>query len=118
MKKFALIALALLVSPAVQPAAAGDWMSAGDITREIVGTELSFKGRFSGKVIYDEDGVMRMVSSAGRQLYGQWRLDEETNSLCSKFRTRRAARESCFRTRHDGFGYRTDQGYKLMPLTF
>ena len=31
---------------------------------------------------------------------------------------RNKRREVCYRTRHDGFGYRTDQGYKLMPLGF
>jgi hypothetical protein len=49
---------------------------------------------------------------------GEWRIDDDTGSLCSLFYTRRQGKESCFRTRHDGFGYRTDQGYKLMPLEF
>ena len=31
---------------------------------------------------------------------------------------RKKRKEICYRTRHDGFGYRTDQGYKLMPLGF
>jgi hypothetical protein len=97
---------------------AADWMSAPDIKRELVDTELAFRGRVSGKVIYREDGGMRMVSSAGRQIYGEWRIDDDTGSLCSLFYTRRQGKESCFRTRHDGFGYRTDQGYKLMPLEF
>ncbi len=100
------------------PASAAEWMSAPDIKRELVDTELSFRGRYSGRIIYRQDGGMRMVASSGRQLFGQWRIDEETGSLCSMFFTRRKAGESCFRTRHDGLGYRTDQGYRLMPLGF
>jgi hypothetical protein len=99
-------------------ASAADWMSAPDIKRELVDTELAFRGRVSGKVIYREDGRMRMVSSAGRQIFGEWRIDDDTGTLCSLFYTRRKGKESCFRTRHDGFGYRTDQGYRLMPLEF
>ena len=50
--------------------------------------------------------------------WGKWGPDDEAGTLCSVFYTRRKGKESCFRTRHDGFGYRTDQGYKLMPLGF
>ena len=121
MKTPFLIALAGLAVPALAgatPASAADWMSAPDIKRELVDTELSFRGRYSGRIIYREDGGMRMIASSGKQLFGQWRIDEATGSLCSMFFTRRTAGESCFRTRHDGFGYRTDQGYRLMPLEF
>ena len=121
MKKSLIAALGLIVlalPPATAPALAGDWMSGGDIKRELVDTEMSFRGRVSGKIIYLEDGKMRMVSSAGRQLFGEWRIDEDAGTLCSVFYMRRKARESCFRARHEGFGYRTDQGYQLMPLEF
>lgn len=113
-----LIVAGLPMAGTTGTASAADWMSAPDIKRELVDTELAFRGRVSGKVIYREDGGMRMVSSAGRQIYGEWRIDDDTGSLCSLFYTRRQGKESCFRTRHDGFGYRTDQGYKLMPLEF
>jgi hypothetical protein len=100
------------------PARAADWMSAPDIKRELLGTELAFRGRFSGRIIYRADGRMRMVAANGKQVFGEWRIDEDSGSLCSQFYTRRKGKESCFRTRHDGLGYLTDQGYKLMPLGF
>jgi hypothetical protein len=121
MKMPLLIALAGLAAPglaAATPASAAEWMTAPDIKRELVDTELSFRGRFSGRIIYRQDGGMRMIASSGKQLFGQWRIDQETGSLCSVFFTLRKAKESCFRTRHDGLGYRTDQGYRLMPLGF
>jgi hypothetical protein len=71
MKKSCIAALGLVVAglPLAGPARrAADWMSAPDIKRELVDTELAFRGRVSGKVIYREDGGMRMVSSAGRQI--------------------------------------------------
>ena len=122
MKKSCIAALGLTVlglsMNVPSPAIAADWMSAGDIKRELLGMELAFRGRFAGRILYRADGGMRMVSSSGKQLFGEWRIDNDTGSLCSQFYTRRKGKESCFRTRHDGFGYRTDQGYKLMPLQF
>ena len=122
MKKSCFAALALTVlglsMTAPPPAIAADWMSAGDIKRELLGTELAFRGQFTGRILYRADGGMRMVSSSGKQVFGEWRIDDDTGSLCSQFYTRRKGKESCFRTRHDGLGYRTDQGYKLMPLQF
>ncbi len=122
MNRSCIAALGLIVvmysTAAPPPAAAADWMSGGDIKRELLGTELAFRGRFSGRIIYRADGRMRMVSANGKQVFGEWRIDDDTGSLCSQFYTRRKGKESCFRTRHDGLGYRTDQGYKLMPLQF
>jgi hypothetical protein len=122
MKTPFLIALAGLAAAGLAavttPASAADWMSAPDVKRELLGTELAFRGRFFGRIIYRADGRMRMVAANGEQVFGEWRIDEASGSLCSQFYTRRKGKESCFRTRHDGLGYLTDQGYKLMPLGF
>jgi hypothetical protein len=88
MKKSCIAALGLIVAGLPMAgntgtASAADWMSAPDIKRELVDTELAFRGRVSGKVIYREDGRMRMVSSAGRQIFGEWRIDDEAGTLCS-----------------------------------
>ncbi len=124
MKIAALITAGLLNAAAGSPATApqevavSQWMSSADIKREIVNTEFAFSGRFSGRVVYEAGGEMRMVSAEGRHIYGNWRIDPENGSLCSQFRQRRASRESCFKVSYDGLGYRTDQGYRLMPLGF
>ena len=124
MKISALIAVGLLNTAAGSPATApqdlavSQWMSGSDIKRELVDTEFAFSGRFTGRVVYETGGEMRMVSAEGRPIYGSWRIDAESGSICSQFRQRRASRESCFRVSYDGLGYRTDQGYRLMPLGF
>jgi len=118
MKKSLLIALGLAGVLLPQKVVAESWMSDGDIMKELVGMELSFRGRRSGKIIYRKSGEMRMVSANGRPVYGEWRIDEESDSICSRIIQRKQHKEVCYRTRHDGFGYRTDQGYKLMPLGF
>jgi hypothetical protein len=118
MKKSLLIALSVAASLLPAKANAADWMSSADIMRELVGTELSFRGKRNGKIIYRKSGVMHMVSRKGRSVFGKWRIDEDSDSICSRVTQRKKAREFCYRTRHDGFGYRTDQGYKLMPLRF
>ena len=118
MKKSLLIALSAAAMLLPHNVSAADWMSGGDIMKELVGQELAFRGRLSGKIIYRKSGEMRMLSTKGRVVYGEWRIDEESDSLCSRIKQRRESKEVCYRTRHDGFGYRTDQGYKLMPLGF
>jgi hypothetical protein len=118
MKKSLLIALSAASVLLPQNVLAADWMSGREIMKELVGQELSFRGKISGKIIYRRSGEMRMLSTKGRAVYGEWRIDEENGSLCSRLKQRRKAKEICYRTRHDGFGYRTDQGYKLMPLGF
>ncbi len=118
MNKSMLIALGAASMLLPQNVQAADWMSGGDIMKELVGRELSFRGRLSGQIIYRKSGEMRMISSKGRRVYGKWRINEENGSLCSRIIQRRERKEICYRTRHDGFGYRTDQGYKLMPLGF
>ena len=124
MKISALLTAGLLNAAAGSPAtvpqevAVPQWMSGDDIKRELVNTEFAFRGRFSGRVVYEASGEMRMVSAEGRHIYGNWRIDPESDRICSKFRQRRASRESCFRVSYEGLGYRTDQGYRLMPLGF
>ncbi len=118
MKKSLLIVLSVVSVVLPQNLLAADWMSGRDIVKELVGKELSFRGKRNGKIIYRKSGEMRMLSTRGRAIYGKWRIDEESGSLCSRFIQRRKRREICYRTRHEGFGYRTDQGYKLMPLGF
>lgn len=118
MKKSLLIALSAASLFLPHNVLAADWMSGGEIMKELVGQELAFRGKLSGKIIYRKSGEMRMLSTKGRAVYGEWRIDEENGSLCSRIKQRRQAKEICYRTRHDGFGYRTDQGYKLMPLGF
>lgn len=118
MKKSFLIALSITALYLPSQATAADWMSGGDIMRELVGTELAFRGKRNGRIIYRESGEMLMLSRKGRAIYGKWRIDEESGSICSKVSRRSASKEVCYRTRHDGFGYRTDQGYKLMPMSF
>ena len=118
MKKSLLIALSAASVLLPHNVLAADWMSGGEIMKELVGQEFSFRGRLSGKIIYRRSGEMRMLSTKGRVVYGEWRIDDENGSLCSRIKQRRQAKEICYRTRHDGFGYRTDQGYKLMPLGF
>jgi hypothetical protein len=118
MNKSLLIAMsvAMLVPPV--KAGAAEWMSSTDIMRELVGTELSFRGKRSGTIIYSESGEMRMQGRSGMPVFGKWRIDENSNSICARIFQRKIGKEVCYRTRHDGFGYRTDQGYKLMPLEF
>ena len=57
MNRSCIAALGLIVvmysTAAPPPAAAADWMSGGDIKRELLGTELAFRGRFSGRIIYN-----------------------------------------------------------------
>ena len=118
MKKSLLIVLSAASVMLPQNLLAADWMSGRDIVKELVGRELSFRGKRKGKIIYRKSGEMRMLSTRGRAIYGKWRIDEDSGSLCSRFNMRRKRKEICYRTRHDGFGYRTDQGYKLMPLGF
>ncbi len=118
MNKSMLIALCAASALLSQNAQAADWMSGGDIMKELVGQELAFHGRLSGKIIYRKSGEMRMISSKGQPVYGKWRIDQEKGSLCSRIIQRKKRKEICYRTRHDGFGYRTDQGYKLMPIGF
>jgi len=118
MNKSLLIAFSFACVLLPHKAHAADWMSGHDIMKELVGQELSFRGRLSGSIIYRRSGEMRMISSKGQPVYGEWRIDEKNGSLCSRIKQRRQAKEICYRTRHDGFGYRTDQGYKLMPLGF
>ena len=124
MKISALIAVGMLNTAAGSPAAVpqevavSQWMSGADIKRELVDMEFAFSGRFSGRVVYEKGGEMRMVSAEGRPVFGNWRLDAESGSICSQFRQRRASRETCFKVSYDGLGYRTDQGYRLMPLGF
>ena len=118
MKKSLLIALSVTVLFLPMQANAADWMSGRDIMRELVGTELAFRGKLNGKIIYRQSGEVQMLSGTGRSVYGKWRIDEETGALCSKLSQRTNKKEVCYRARHEGFGYRTDQGYKLMPLGF
>jgi len=118
MKKSLLIALSAASVLLPHNVLAADWMSGGEIMKELVGQELAFQGRLSGKIIYRKSGEMRMISARGQPVYGEWRIDEENGSLCSRIIQRKQRKEICYRTRHDGFGYRTDQGYKLMPLGF
>jgi len=119
MKKFLLIGLSVVcVSLPATARAASEWMSSADIMRELVDQELSFRGKRSGKITYHKSGQMRMLSGKGRAIFGKWRIDGESDRICSRVTQRKTAREFCYRTRHDGFGYRTDQGYKLMPLRF
>ena len=118
MKKSLLIAVSAASILLPHNVLAADWMSAGEIMKELVDQELSFRGRLSGKIIYRKSGEMRMISAKGQPVYGKWRIDEENGSLCSRIIQRKKRKEICYRTRHDGFGYRTDQGYKLMPLGF
>lgn len=118
MKKSLLIALSAATILLPHNVLAADWMSGGEIMKELVGQELAFRGKLSGKIIYRKSGKMRMLSTKGRVVYGEWRIDEENGSLCSRIIQRKLGNEICYRTRHDGFGYRTDQGYKLMPLGF
>ena len=118
MKKSLLIALSAASVLLPQNVLAADWMSGSEIMKELVGQELAFRGKLSGKIIYRKSGEMRMLSTKGRVVYGEWRIDDESGSLCSRIKQRGQANEICYRTRHDGFGYRTDQGYKLMPLGF
>ncbi len=118
MNKSLLIALSFASVLLPQKAHAADWMSGHDIMKELVGHELAFRGRYNGRIIYRRSGEMRMISATGQPVYGKWRIDEENGSLCSRIIQRKKRKEICYRTRHDGFGYRTDQGYKLMPLGF
>ena len=118
MNKSLLIALGLASGVLPHGAHAADWMSGSDIIKELVGRELSFRGKYTGTIIFRKSGEMRMISAKGQPIYGEWRIDEKNGSLCSRIIQRQKRREVCYRTRHDGLGYRTDQGYKLMPLGF
>jgi hypothetical protein len=118
MNKSLLMTLGLASLALSQGAYAADWMSGPDIIKELVGRELSFRGKYNGTIIYRKSGEMRMISARGQPIYGEWRIDDKSGSLCSRIIQRQKRREVCYRTRHDGLGYRTDQGYKLMPLGF